>query len=178
MCSAPGARARQRYVMLVGLVHQGAGAYARRDAVPVCCWNSHAQYSLHSHRMTAIPPVMEETTFVAPQVKATAASTATVSKTEIATGKKSGGESGTSQAQKVVEETTETASKGSPAARPPAHRQNQGQTVLKPVAPRNASLITAEHYAYVRRDLIYILILAIIMFSAIVILHFVPAIGG
>jgi len=122
--------------------------------------------------------IEEETTFVAPQVKATAASTATVSKTEIATGKKSGGESGTSQAQKVVEETTETASKGSPAARPPAHRQNQGQTVLKPVAPRNASLITAEHYAYVRRDLIYILILAIIMFSAIVILHFVPAIGG
>ena len=52
--------------MLVGLVHQGAGAYARRDAVPVCCWNSHAQYSLHSHRMTAIPPVMEETTGAMP----------------------------------------------------------------------------------------------------------------
>ena len=52
--------------MLVGLVHEGAGAYARRDAVPVCCWNSHAQYSLHSHRMTAVPPVMEETTGAMP----------------------------------------------------------------------------------------------------------------
>ena len=52
--------------MLAGLVHEGAGAYARRDTVPVCCWNSHAQYSLHSHRMTAIPPVMEETTGAMP----------------------------------------------------------------------------------------------------------------
>lgn len=52
--------------MLVGLVHEGAGAYARGDAVPVCRWNSHAQYSLHSHRVTAIPPVMEETTGAMP----------------------------------------------------------------------------------------------------------------
>ncbi len=52
--------------MLAGLVHEGAGAYARRDAVPVCCWNSHAQYSLHSHCVTAIPPVMEETTGAMP----------------------------------------------------------------------------------------------------------------
>lgn len=52
--------------MLVGLVHEGAGAYACRDAVPVRCWNSHAQYSLHSHGMTAIPPVMEETTGAMP----------------------------------------------------------------------------------------------------------------
>jgi hypothetical protein len=52
--------------MLAGLVHEGAGAYARRDTVAVCCWNSHAQYSLHSHRMTAIPPVMEETTGAMP----------------------------------------------------------------------------------------------------------------
>jgi hypothetical protein len=120
--------------------------------------------------------IVEETTLAAPTAKATAASTATVSKTEAATGKKSDGESGTSQAQKAVEATTEAASKGSAAARLAARRQ--GQAALKPAAPRNASLITAEHYAYVRRDLIYILILAIIMFSAIVILHFVPAIGG
>ena len=118
----------------------------------------------------------EETTLAAPTAKATAASTATVSKTEAATGKKSDGESGTSQAQKAIEATTEAASKGSAATRLAARRQ--GQTVLKSAAPRNASLITAEHYAYVRRDLIYILILAIIMFSAIIILHFVPAIGG
>lgn len=41
-----------------------------------------------------------------------------------------------------------------------------------------ANLITAENYGYVRRDLIFILILAVIMFSAIIIMHFVPAIGG
>jgi len=52
--------------MLVSLVHERASAYACRDTVPVCCWNSHAQYSLHSHRVTAIPPVMEETTGAMP----------------------------------------------------------------------------------------------------------------
>ena len=52
--------------MLVSLVHQRASAYTRRDTVPVRCWNSHAQYSLHSHRVTAISPVMEETTGAMP----------------------------------------------------------------------------------------------------------------
>ena len=52
--------------MLVSLVHQRASAYTRRDTVPVRCWNSHAQYSLHSHRVTAISPVMEETTGTMP----------------------------------------------------------------------------------------------------------------
>ena len=42
----------------------------------------------------------------------------------------------------------------------------------------SVSLITAEHYGYVRKDLIYIAILAIIMFAVIIGLHFVPAIGG
>ena len=42
----------------------------------------------------------------------------------------------------------------------------------------SVSLITAEHYSYVRKDLIYIAILAIIMFAIIIGLHFVPAIGG
>ncbi len=41
-----------------------------------------------------------------------------------------------------------------------------------------AALITAEHYAYVRKDLVFIAILAVIMFSAIIILHFVPGIGS
>src|SRR5579859_4728214 len=118
----------------------------------------------------------EETTLAAPTAKAAAASTATVSKTEAIIGKKSDGESVTSQAQKAVEETSAVNSKGNAAARLAARRQ--GQAALKPTPPRNASLITSEHYAYVRRDLIYILILAIIMFSAIIILHFVPAIGG
>ncbi|MGH2507195.1 MAG: hypothetical protein ACRDHZ_07260 [Ktedonobacteraceae bacterium] len=51
------------------------------------------------------------------------------------------------------------------------------QTALKAQrAPAN--LIAAENYSYVRKDLIFILILAIIMFAAIIIMHFVPAIGG
>ncbi len=120
--------------------------------------------------------IEEETTLAAPTAKAVAASTATVSKTEAIIGKKSDGESVTSQAQKAVEETSAVNSKGNAAARLAARRQ--GQAALKPTPPRNASLITSEHYAYVRRDLVYILILAIIMFSAIIILHFVPAIGG
>jgi len=118
----------------------------------------------------------EETTLEAPTTKATVtASTATVSKTEVATTKKSEVESVTSQKEQDVNETPAVgAGKGSAAARLSARRQ----TALKPQVSRGASLITAEHYSYVKRDLIYILILAIIMFSAIIILHFVPAIGG
>lgn len=37
----------------------------------------------------------------------------------------------------------------------------------------SSNLITAEHYSYVRKDLIFILILAIIMFGTIIALHFV-----
>lgn len=122
--------------------------------------------------------VEEEITLAAPPAKAAAASTATVSKKEAATSKKSEEESGTIQAQKAVEETITTSDRGSAAARLAARRQGQGQSALKPVAPRNVSLITAEHYAYVKRDLIYILILAVIMFSVIITLHFIPAIGG
>jgi hypothetical protein len=119
----------------------------------------------------------EETTLAAstPALtsKAAVASAATVSKTEVATSKKSEIESVPSQKEQTAVDSS-AANKGSAAARLAARRQ----AVLKPQASRNASLITAEHYAYVRRDLIYILILAIIMFSAIIILHFVPAIGG
>jgi hypothetical protein len=64
------------------------------------------------------------------------------------------------------------ATKGSASARLAA-RKNAQRT------QRNqASLITAEHYFYVRRDLIFIAILAAIMFAVIIILYFVPAIGG
>lgn len=139
-----------------------------------------------NEKQTDESSIEEETTLVAPTAKATAASTATVSKKEIVTSKKSDGETVDSKksegesisARKVVEETVPAVSKGSAAARLAARRQGQGQAALKPAAPRNASLITAEHYTYVRRDLIYILILAVIMFSVIIILHFVPAIGG
>ncbi len=36
----------------------------------------------------------------------------------------------------------------------------------------NVTLITAEHYSYVRRDLVFIAVLAAIMFAAIIILYF------
>ena len=115
----------------------------------------------------------ENTTLAAPTSRTTVASTATVSKAEVATSKKSAVESVTAPKEKDVVDTS-VANKSSAGARLAARRQ----TVLKQQVQRNAGLVTAEHYAYVRRDLIYILILAVIMFSAIVILHFVPAIGG
>ena len=115
----------------------------------------------------------EETPLAAPASKAGVASTATVSKAEVATSKKSAVESVTAPKEKDVVDTS-VANKSSAGARLAARRQ----TVLRQQVQRNAGLVTAEHYAYVRRDLIYILILAVIMFSAIVILHFVPAIGG
>jgi hypothetical protein len=66
-----------------------------------------------------------------------------------------------------------TAPKASASARLAARRQAAQKSQRAPVA-----LITAEHYSYVRKDLIFIAILAIIMFSIIIALHFVPAIGG
>jgi cobalamin biosynthesis Mg chelatase CobN len=56
----------------------------------------------------------------------------------------------------------------SAAARMAARRQAAQKTQRT-----SASLIVAENYGYVRRDLVFILILAIIMFSAIIALHFI-----
>ena len=64
--------------------------------------------------------------------------------------------------------------KGSAAARLAARRQASQRAQQR----SSAALITAEHYAYVRKDLVFIAILATIMFSAIIILHFVPGIGS
>ena len=67
-----------------------------------------------------------------------------------------------------------TVPKGSAAARLAARRQATQKN-----QPRVATtLITAQHYSYVRRELITIAILALIMFSVIIILHFVPGIGS
>ena len=69
--------------------------------------------------------------------------------------------------------STGTTSKGTAASRLAARRQ-----AVQKTQQRAATLITAEHYSYVRRDLIVIAILAFIMFAVIIGLHFVPAIGG
>ena len=50
-----------------------------------------------------------------------------------------------------------------------AARRQAAQKAQRP----SSSMILAENYGYVRKDLIFILILAIIMFSAIIALHFV-----
>ncbi|MBA2285678.1 MAG: hypothetical protein H0W02_09355 [Ktedonobacteraceae bacterium] len=67
-----------------------------------------------------------------------------------------------------------SAPRGNASARLAARRQG-GQKSQQRAA---ATLVTSEHYRYVRRDLIFIAILAILMFTVLIILHFVPAIGG
>jgi hypothetical protein len=64
--------------------------------------------------------------------------------------------------------TTASTSKTSASARLAARRQ-ASQKQQRPTA----TLITAEHYRYVRNDLIYIAILAAIMFSILIVLFFV-----
>lgn len=62
-----------------------------------------------------------------------------------------------------------TAHKGSAAARSAARRQANQKVQQR----SNAALITSEHFAYVRRDLITITVLASCMFAAIIVLYFV-----
>ena len=63
--------------------------------------------------------------------------------------------------------STVTAPKTSASARLAARRQAAQKTQRSSV-----TLITAEHYRYVRNDLIYIAILATIMFSILIVLFF------
>ena len=63
------------------------------------------------------------------------------------------------------------AAKGSASARLAARKNTQRTR-------SQATLITAEHYSYVRRDLVFIAVLAAIMFIAIIVLYLIPAIGG
>jgi hypothetical protein len=63
---------------------------------------------------------------------------------------------------------TATAPKTSASARLAARRQASQKTQRSA-----ATLITAEHYRYVRNDLMYIAILAAIMFSILIVLFFV-----
>lgn len=70
--------------------------------------------------------------------------------------------------------STPAAPKGSAAAKMAARRQAN----VKAQQRAAASLITAEHFTYVRKDLRFIAILAAIMFAVIIILHFVPGIGS
>lgn len=62
---------------------------------------------------------------------------------------------------------------GSASARIAARRQATQKVQQRVAVP----LVTVEHYSYVRRDLIFIAVLACIMFAIIITLHFVPGIG-
>jgi len=77
----------------------------------------------------------------------------------------------TSEIEKEDSKTVATAAsapKTSASARLAARRQSAQKTQRS-----TATLITAEHYRYVRNDLIYIAILAAIMFSILIVLFFV-----
>lgn len=74
------------------------------------------------------------------------------------------------EARSVV--PTATTAPKSASARLAARRQS-GQKSQRTAV----SLVTAEHYSYVRKDLAFIAVLALIMFAAIIVLHFVPGIG-
>lgn len=63
------------------------------------------------------------------------------------------------------------ATKGNASARLAARKST-------PRARSNASLITPEHYSYVRKDLAFIAVLATIMIVALIVLYFVPGIGA
>ncbi|GCF07913.1 hypothetical protein [Dictyobacter arantiisoli] len=69
----------------------------------------------------------------------------------------------------VASSATATVGPQSASARIAARRQASQKTSQR----QGAALITAEHFSYVRRDLITIAILATIMVAAIVILYFV-----
>ena len=125
------------------------------------------EQELEADSSTERAPVAVSTPLVAPVTTATPVATAR-----------------SSDAQKVPEveqsmggpagATSGTAPQGSAATRLAARRQAAQKTPQR----SSATLITAEHYAYVRKDLIFIAILAAIMFSVIIILHFVPGIGS
>jgi hypothetical protein len=61
----------------------------------------------------------------------------------------------------------------SASARIAARRQARQGTQPKAQQRSSANMVLAENYSYVRKDLLFILILAIIMFAIIIVLHFV-----
>jgi hypothetical protein len=62
----------------------------------------------------------------------------------------------------------------SAAGRLAARRQSSQQRQQRNIS----TLITAEHYSYVRKDLIYIAILAVIMLAIIIVIYFVLGVNA
>jgi cobalamin biosynthesis Mg chelatase CobN len=111
-----------------------------------------------------VRPVVNET---APQTSEGTPASAARAATATATSEKTEAQaSATEQAQGKA--ATETPKASSASARLAARRQ-----ATQRMQQRNASnLITPEHFAYVRKDLIFIAVLAVIMVAAIIILYF------
>ena len=111
-------------------------------------------------------------------VEPTAVSVSTMAAPEVKESKSKSKSSVTSETRQSESTSSDSsvaaAPKGSAASRLAARRQASQRAQQR----NAATLITAEHYTYVRKDLVFIAILAAIMFSAIIILHFVPGIGS
>lgn len=92
-----------------------------------------------------------------------------VSEVKARSGKSAAGKAATAVSVAPAPTGTSTSTSTAPksaAARLAERKQAQKQRT-------SANLISVEHYNYVRRDLIFILILAIIMFGVIIALHFI-----
>src|ERR1051326_8191579 len=122
-----------------------------------------------------IPDEHEQEPEAVDSAEPTAVSVSTMSAPEVKETKSKSSANGAVKKSESISSDTSTvaAPKGSASARLAARRQTM-QKAQQRVA---TSLITSEHYSYVRKDLIIIAILAVIMFSTIIILHFVPGIG-
>jgi hypothetical protein len=106
----------------------------------------------------------------------TQAEAAAVSVTAVATpseNRQSAAKRGETKQSETKENTAVAPAKGSAAARV-ASRRMATQKAQQRAA---ATLVTAEHYAYVRQDLKFIAFLASIMILALIILRFIPGIG-
>lgn len=107
---------------------------------------------------------VEKSTSKKPELAGKAASTK-----KLDTTKKAVSTSSASAGKATKSEETSSEAPKSAAARLAARREAAAQK-----SPQSHShAISAENYAYVRKDLIFILILALIMFSAIIALHFI-----
>ena len=74
--------------------------------------------------------------------------------------------------ERVVEPKSVNASAEAPKVSASTRMAARRQATQRTQQRSSATLITAEHFAYVRRDLIIIATLAILMFTAIIVLYF------
>jgi hypothetical protein len=131
---------------------------------------------------TAVAPKAKSVTTSATRTRRTTASKAHGTPARLATSTTEKEEKEVEEEEEVSEETPGTSTATAVPATAPksaaarlAARRQAGQKNQQRSAP---TLVTAEHYSYVRKDLVFIAVLAAIMFATIIILHFVPGIGS